>query len=84
MRHVVLKKFGGTRDGQDFLYIPGMEVDATSWKHEQLLVEQRKIAPIPNRAPTNKELARPGTQVARLAAHLKPPTSRKQADKENN
>jgi len=77
VKHIVMRKFGGTKDGGDFTFTPGMEVDATGWKHEQLLIEQHKIMPIPGRAPTRKEMARPG-RIARLAAQLAPPTTRKQ------
>lgn len=70
-----MKRFGGPND-KDFTI--GMEVDATGWRNEQLLIEQRKLMPIPDRPPTKKEMARPG-RTARLAAQLAPPTTRKRA-----
>ncbi len=79
-----MRKIGGTKDGKDIIFLPGTEVDATGWRHEQLLIEQHKLMPIPDRPPTKKELARPG-RMNRLAAQLAPPTTRKrEAAKEIN
>lgn len=79
MRHLVLRRINGS----DKEYLPGQEVDATKWRHEQLLVEQKKLAPIPDHSPTKKELARPNVKMARfkaqqLKAHLAPPKVGKQ------
>ena len=75
MRHLVVREIEGPSGVK---HLPGSEVDATGWRLEQLLVEQRKLAPIPSRAPTKKELARPNPTAARLKAHLAPPKVGKQ------